>query len=307
MTLLTSQLAPMQFLKAQTLKGSNLEHERSEGGGTNKAETSLDGASSAGGLRERRGGGAVGGTGEERAGNSHRAGGLDDGGVVLGGAGAGDVGAGGADGQDSGGVESNGGGLDDRRRSNGVASRAGLDRVSSKAGGGDGVVSGSGASDGSSRAGGDGNDAVVLGDTELGGVLVLAGNVIDQLESVAGAVSLEGGGRSPLEGTRVVDTLSKSLDGDNVDGGATEQDEGDRVGGGRLPGDGEGLASRNNLKRESVTVMKVDIADFNAYLVQRTSDGVASRLANRGVELRGGNAGENSNDGGLGEHFVGII
>ena len=48
-------------------------------------------------------------------------------------------------------------------------------------------------------------------------------------------------------------------------------------------------------------------AALDAYLVQRTSDGVAGRLANRGVELRSGNAGEESNDGGLGEHVVGII
>lgn len=48
-------------------------------------------------------------------------------------------------------------------------------------------------------------------------------------------------------------------------------------------------------------------AALDAYLVQRTSDGVASGLANRGVELRSGNAGEESNDGGLGEHVVGII
>lgn len=46
---------------------------------------------------------------------------------------------------------------------------------------------------------------------------------------------------------------------------------------------------------------------FETYLNQRTSDGVAGGLANRGVELRSGNAGEESNDGGLGEHVVGII
>lgn len=252
MTLLTSQLAPMQFSKAQNWKGaSNLEHERSKGGSTDKAETSLDGASSAGGLRESGRAGAVGGAGgrgAQRAGDGHRAGGLDDGGVVDGGAGAGDGGAGSADGLDSGGVGSNRSRLDDRRRSNGVASRAGLDGVTGRAGGGGGVASGGGASDGSNRAGRDNNGAVLLGDTELGGVLVLAGDVVNQLESVAGAVSLEGGGRGPHEGTGVLDTLSKSLDGDNIGGRSTEEEERDRVGGGWLPGDGEGLASRDNLE-----------------------------------------------------------
>ena len=56
-----------------------------------------------------------------------------------------------------------------------------------------------------------------------------------------------------------------------------------------------------------MTVVNAVVAAPDAYLVQRTSDGVASGLANRGVELRSGNAGEESNDGGLGEHVVGII
>lgn len=214
----------------------------------------------------------------------------------------------GADGLDGGGVGSNSRGLDGRRRSNRVASRAGGNGVTSRGGRSGGVASGGGASDGD-RAGGRGDDngAVVLGDTELGGVLVLAVNVVDQLESVVGGVGLEGGGGSPLEGTRVVDALSKSLDGDHVGGGTTEQEEGDCVGGGWLPGDGEGLASRDNLRKGSVTVVNVDFVVFDAYLVQRTSDGVARRLANGGVELRSGNAGEESDEGGLGEHFVGIM
>ena len=56
-----------------------------------------------------------------------------------------------------------------------------------------------------------------------------------------------------------------------------------------------------------MTVWTAVSAVSSTYLVQRTGDGVASRLANRGVELRSGNAGEDSNDGGLGEHVVGII
>lgn len=41
---------------------------------------------------------------------------------------------------------------------------------------------------------------------------------------------------------------------------------------------------------------------LSTYLDQGTSDGVASGLANRVVKLRSGNAGEESNNGGLGEH-----
>lgn len=38
------------------------------------------------------------------------------------------------------------------------------------------------------------------------------------------------------------------------------------------------------------------------YLVQGTGDGVAIGLANGGMELRSGEAGEEGSDGGLGEH-----
>ena len=255
MTLMTSQLAPMHILETRILKGSNLEHERSKGGSTDEAETGLDRASGAGGLGESCGAGAVGGTsgrGTERAGDGQGAGG-EDGRVVDGSAGAGDVAGGGADGLDGGGVGSNDGRLD-RRRCNRVTSRGRRgDGVASRSRGSGGVADRGGALDGSNGAGRNDNGALVLGDTELGGVLVLAGNVVDQLESVAGAVSLEGGGRGPGEGTRVVDALSKSLDGDNVGGGATEQQQRDCVGGGWLPGDGEGLASRDNLRSQEVS------------------------------------------------------
>jgi hypothetical protein len=258
MTLLTSQLAPMHFSKTQTTgKGVDLEHERSKGGGTDKAETSLDGASGTSRLGESGGAGAVtraGGRGAEGVGDGHGAGGLD-GGVVAGSTG------GSNNGLDSGGVGSNGGVLDDsRRRSDGVGgSRAGLDGVTGGRGRRNGVAGSGGAGDsgggagnrGGGAAGGDSDGAVGLGDTELGGVLVLA-VAFDQLETVVGNVSLEGGGRSPGEGTRVVDVLGESLDGDDIGGGATEQEERDLVGGGWLPSDGEGLASRDNLGFKSV-------------------------------------------------------
>lgn len=56
-----------------------------------------------------------------------------------------------------------------------------------------------------------------------------------------------------------------------------------------------------------MTAGRIICVELDAYLVQGTSDGVARRLTNRCVELRGSDAGEESDDGGLGEHLVGII
>jgi hypothetical protein len=44
---------------------------------------------------------------------------------------------------------------------------------------------------------------------------------------------------------------------------------------------------------------------MQTYLVQRTGDGVTSRLANGSVDLGSGKAGEEGDDGGLGVHFEG--
>jgi hypothetical protein len=41
---------------------------------------------------------------------------------------------------------------------------------------------------------------------------------------------------------------------------------------------------------------------MQTYLVQRTGDGVASRLTNGSVDLGSGKAGEEGDDGGLGVH-----
>jgi len=100
-----------------------------------------------------------------------------------------------------------------------------------------------------------------------------------------GDISLEAGGRSPLVRTAVGNAGDNGGQRDNVGGGAAEEDQRHRVGGSWLPGDGEGLAGGDNL-------------------VQRTSDGVARWLANRGV-LSCGEAGEEGNDGDLGEHVDG--
>lgn len=133
------------------------------------------------------------------------------------------------------------------------SSRVGGSRGSSGRGlvdrGGDRVAA-DGAGDGSSAGGYNDVTAGILGDTELGGVLVLAGHIIDDLDTVAlGTLgSLKGGGRSPGKGAAVLDTLSNGgTELDDVVGRTLEEEDRDRVGCAWGPGDGEGLASRHNL------------------------------------------------------------
>lgn len=78
-------------------------------------------------------------------------------------------------------------------------------------------------------------------------VLELAGDVVNQLESVARGVGLEGGAGGPDVGAAVGDAGDDVADGDDVGGGAAEEHQGHAVGGGGLPGDGEGLAGGDNL------------------------------------------------------------
>jgi hypothetical protein len=166
----------------------------------------------------------------------------------------------------------------------GVSALGGGGRLAGGGGGADGVST---AIWGGNSAGGDGGETVALsalGDTELCGVLVLAGNVVDELETVTGHIGLEGSGWGPDERSAVGNASNDGLERNHVGGRATEKDQRDAVGGGWLPGDGEGLASRDNLD-------------------QRTSDGVTAGLAN-GSMLGSGEAGEESNEGGLGEHVV---
>lgn len=121
---------------------------------------------------------------------------------------------------------------------------AALDRLG-RNGGRDRVTAGRA---GNSAGGNDG--AALLGDTELSRVLVLASNIVDQLDAIAGGASggLKVGSGSPGEAAAVGNTLSKSrAELNNVGGGALEEKDGNGVGGSWLPGDGEGLASRDNL------------------------------------------------------------
>jgi hypothetical protein len=73
---------------------------------------------------------------------------------------------------------------------------------------------------------------VVVGDAELGGVLVLAGLVVDELDAVAlGTLrGLEGALGVPGVAAAVLDLLGDGVDGNEVLGRALEEDEGDGAG-----------------------------------------------------------------------------
>lgn len=220
-----------------------LEHESNGGDSANQAESGLEAGSSTGALGKRRAGGrgntSAAGAGDEAAGDGHALAGHDDGGVTSGVASAGDDDGGLADGDNWGGAvglggwEGSAGGLG--------AGRWGGNWVAA-------VVVGRG------RAGGS-DVTVALGalrDTELGGVLVEAGDVVNELDSVAGSIGLEVGGHVPGVGTAVGNADDDVLERNNVVGGATEQDQGHAVRAGWRPGDGEGLACRDLLWGVSV-------------------------------------------------------
>ena len=227
------------------MKGQrNLQHGDESRDGTDEADTGLEARGSAivlGGSGRRDG--VAGGGGLEGLRDGHGASGLDDAG---GGSAAGRSGADRGRNVDGGGGGAVGGALDGR----GNLVGAGRD-----SGGLDGITVLGGLDSGSRGSGGglDGGAGLlyrgVVLDTELSGVLVVAIDVIDELDSPAvGAVSaLEGGGGSPGVAASVGDTLND----DGVDLAETrlalEEDQGDRVGRVSSPGDGEGLASGDGL------------------------------------------------------------
>lgn len=94
------------------------------------------------------------------------------------------------------------------------------------------------------------DSAALLGDAELGRVLVLAGHVVDELDAIAVGAGggLKIGRGSPGQATAVGNALSKRrAELDHVGRGALEEEDRDSVGGGWLPGDGEGLAGGDDL------------------------------------------------------------
>lgn len=163
---------------------------------------------------------------------------MDTGAVDEGGGLSGGVGSSGVDGR-GGGVGGCGAGLVDGGR-NGVSGSGGAGLVGS---GGASLVDGRRGCDNAVGGG-------ALGNAELGAVLVLAGDVVDDLDAVAGSVGggLEVSGRGPDELAAVGDSLGEGrTELDDVGGGALEEQHGDGVVGGWGPGDGEWLASRHNL------------------------------------------------------------
>lgn len=213
-----------------------LEGESSEDTGHDGTEASSVAASAVenrgGGRRRSRGGAAGDGAGSETDGAHGGAGGGSDGGDT----GGGDLRGGGGGGS---------GGL-----SLGADSGGDLDALDDSGGGGSGGSRGGlgGASLGGRGSGGGAGAGASGGrETELGGVLVLAGTLDNEEETVVGDVGLEVGAGGPLELSAVGDGLSESLKGNDVVGGTAQEDQGDGTSGGGGPLDGVGLALGNDL------------------------------------------------------------
>lgn len=68
-------------------------------------------------------------------------------------------------------------------------------------------------------------------------VLVRAGCVVDKLDAVVGGVGFEGGRGRPGVGAAVIGAFDDGVEGEDVFGGAAEEDEGYGAGGGGLDGD----------------------------------------------------------------------
>lgn len=66
--------------------------------------------------------------------------------------------------------------------------------------------------------------------------MIRAGCVVDELDAVVGGVGLEGGGGRPGVGAAVVGVFDDGVEGEDVFGGAAEEDEGYGAGGGGLEG-----------------------------------------------------------------------
>jgi len=88
---------------------------------------------------------------------------------------------------------------------------------------------------------------VVVGDTELGSVLVRAGRVVNQLDTVARLLRNKVGLGSPAVGASVGDVLDNGVLSNGVGGWALEEQESDGTLSGGLPGDLVWLAYRHNV------------------------------------------------------------
>lgn len=246
-----------QLFNVHNQMAFRLEGESSEDTGEDGAEADGVTAGTVEGGRRGRGGGGDGAGGAGGAGGTGGGGG----GGASGGH-PGDAG-GGADGADGGGLGNAGGlslGADGggdlgalHDGGEGGGSGGGRGRGGLSLGADGGALGGLNGGSGGGRAGGADLDGRLGGatgggaETELSGVLVLAGALNDEQETVVGGVNLEVGTGGPGEGAAVGDGLGEGLEGLHVVGGATEEDQGDGASGGRLPLDGVGLALRDDL------------------------------------------------------------
>lgn len=290
-----------------------LQHERKRRSGTNHAETSLEARRSVDALLRRRRRLGAGGRGNEAAGHGDGLGGLEDSAVA---------------GWDTGAVDNRG--VDRAGRS--VLNNGGGHNNVALAGRGRRGLAGHGCANGVPAAvlgrRGDGGGVRralgALGDAELVGVLVLAGDVVDQLDAVAAGAwgSIERGRRGPDKGAAVGDADDNGrAEGHVVLGRALAEDDGQGVGGGRGPGDGEGLARGDDLMLLLVLILSTlfpraflvvsrqrglrNVLTDCTYLSQRAGDGVADWGIADGDVLSSNEAGERSSNGDLGEHIGG--
>jgi hypothetical protein len=241
---------PFAFLSVHRLQS-----EDGNGGGNDEATEAGGhvGGAASGGLD---GGAVAASRGGDAGGHGASAGGVDGGGVVgdlvrsSGGDDRGDNDGRGGGGNLGHGRQDGGNGGDLRGgRAHGRGGvrggSGGVGRGSSGVGRGSGSVGRRSSNLGGRRRG---DNGAVVGDAELGGVLVLAGRVVDELDTVAlGAL---GGDKAvlglPGVAAAVGDHLGDGLDELEVLGRALEEDERDGALGGRVPRDGEGRANGHN-------------------------------------------------------------
>lgn len=101
--------------------------------------------------------------------------------------------------------------------------------------GGVGIVRTTGGDGGlGNNGGGVSGGGRLVDDAELSGVLVITSRVDDELDTVAGGLAHEVGGRGPGVGTAIRNVLHDGVLGDDVLGGALKEDEGDGALSGRL-------------------------------------------------------------------------
>jgi hypothetical protein len=81
----------------------------------------------------------------------------------------------------------------------------------------------------------------------LSRILIAAGRIIDEQQTVVGGIGHERSLRRPGEFTRVCDPLGNWVEWHNVVAGSAKKDQSHSTGGRGVPGNIESLANRNQL------------------------------------------------------------